>query len=213
MEPKLSDHEKHTLTPEQIKERYNHNSNREGIMKNSELSIDGVESKIITLDNQQVILDSDIAQLYDVDTKRVNEAIKNNPEKFPDGYVISLTNDEWQYLKSKISTSSWGGKNKPAKVFTEKGVYMLATILKGEKAVKTTLAIIDTFAKVCELGRTVNAVAETDDVNEKSKIMEKTGGIIVDLITENLPVAESELTVELNLAVLKLKKSTKYAKK
>jgi len=73
-------------------------------------------------------LDSDVAALYDVETKRINEAVSNNPNKFPEGYIIDLYSEEWKILKSKISTSSWGGKNKLPKAFTRKGCYMLATI-------------------------------------------------------------------------------------
>lgn len=66
-------------------------------------------------------MDSDVAQLYGVETKRINEAVKNNPEKFPEGYLIELTANEWEPMKSKFSTSIKGGKIKPPKAFTEKG--------------------------------------------------------------------------------------------
>jgi len=104
-----------------------------------------------------VLLDSDVANLFEVETKRINEALKNNPEKFPNGYLIELTQEEWDNLKSKYSTSSWGGKRKLPKVFTEKGLYMLATILKSKKATQATLSIVETFAKVKELSRNINA--------------------------------------------------------
>ncbi len=107
------------------------------------------------------MLDSDIAQLYGVETKRINEAVKNNPDKFPLDLMFELSGDEWeslrskistlneeQDLKSKFSTSSWGGRRKLPKVFTEQGVYMLATVLKSQKATETTLAIMRTFAKM-----------------------------------------------------------------
>ena len=89
------------------------------------MELKAIENKIVTIRGQQVILDRDIARLYDVETKRINEAVKNNPDKFPEGYVISLTADEFHGLKSKISTSSWGGVRKLPKAFTEKGLYML----------------------------------------------------------------------------------------
>jgi len=107
------------------------------------------------------MLDSDIAELYGVETKRINEAVKNNPDKFPLDLMFELGGDEWeslrlkistlneeQNLKSKISTSSWGGRRSVPKVFTEQGVYMLATVLKSQKATETTLAIMRTFAKM-----------------------------------------------------------------
>jgi hypothetical protein len=102
-----------------------------------------VQEKIISMRDQNVILDSDVAELYNIETKRVNEAVSNNPEKFPNGYVIALNASEWGNLKSKFSTSNSGrgGKNKLPNVFTEKGLYMLATILKSPKATQTTIAI------------------------------------------------------------------------
>ena len=102
-------------------------------------------------------LDSDVAWLYGVETMRVNEAVKNNPNKFPEGYIIRLESEEWKNLKSKISISRWGGKNKLPNAFTEKGLYMLSTILKSERATDTTIAIVEAFAKMRELS---NMVAE-----------------------------------------------------
>lgn len=127
------------------------------------ITYQAVENKIITLRNLQVILDSDVAELYQVETKRINEAVKNNPEKFPETYLMKMTNEEWANLKSKISTSKQqGGKRKIPTAFTEKGLYMLATILKSSVATQTTLMIIDTFAKVRELGHITNQVQNRD---------------------------------------------------
>jgi hypothetical protein len=114
---------------------------------NSVVKFEDVEQKIIAIREFNVILDSDVASLYGVETKRINEAVSNNPEKFPDGYIIELTIDEWNTLKSKFSTSIKGGKIKLPKAFTEKGLYMLATILKSKMATQSTLAIIETFAQ------------------------------------------------------------------
>ena len=96
-----------------------------------------VESKIITLREQQVILDCDVAELYGVETKRINEAVSNNPEKFPDGYVLLLDKQELVKLRSKFSTTKFQMTRQLPKAFTEKGLYMLATILKNPKAVET----------------------------------------------------------------------------
>lgn len=97
----------------------------------SQLIFNEVERKILTIRNTKVILDSDVAALYGVETKRVNEAVRNNNDKFPHGYLLQLSKEEWEDLKSKISTSLGpGGKVKLPVAFTEKGLYMLATILK-----------------------------------------------------------------------------------
>lgn len=111
-----------------------------------------IENKIIEIRDQQVILDFDVAELYGVVTKRVIEAIKNNPEKFPKGYVFELTKQEWREIKATKNNPNISGpksysnvvenfdqfKNRKhsyviPKAFTEKGLYMLATILKNEK--------------------------------------------------------------------------------
>ena len=107
-----------------------------------------LKDRIIEIRNQKVLLDGDVAEIYGVETKRINEAVKNNPDKFPDGYILELDKTEWDGLKSKFSTSTKGGKVKPPKAFPEKGLYMLATILKSPQAVQATLAIIETKRRV-----------------------------------------------------------------
>jgi len=128
-----------------------------------------VEEKLITIRNKQVIIDTDVAQLYGIETKRINEAVKNNPDKFPEDYLIELTKKEWDSLKSKFSTSTKGGKVKLPTAFTEKGLYMLATILKSRIATKTTLAIIETFAKVRELSHVVSQMQELPENSPMQK--------------------------------------------
>lgn len=106
-----------------------------------------IENMIYEVNGVEVMLDSDLAKLYHVETKRINEAVKNNPEKFPRRYLIKITEDEYQTLKSKFSTSK-GGSRKGHTAFTEQGVYMLATILKSKVATKVSIRIMDTFVKM-----------------------------------------------------------------
>ncbi len=174
--------------------------------------LQNIEQSIIRIQNQNVIIDSDIARLYGVETKRINEAVKNNPEKFPDGYIIELSEYEWKQLKSNISTSIKGGKVKIPKAFTEKGLYMLATILKSPQATETTLAIVETFAKIRELQRNVQTLSQTHDEQTKKEIMQKTGTIINQLFDNDMNYNESETTIEINFAVLKLKHTIKGKK-
>ena len=93
-----------------------------------------------------MILDADVAELYGIETKRINEAVGNNPEKFPEGYVWMLDNQELAALRSKFSTTKFQKTRQNPKAFTEKGLYMLATILKSPKAVETTIAIVEAYA-------------------------------------------------------------------
>ena len=112
---------------------------------NDIVKFENLKNRIIELRGQSVLLDDDVAKIYGVETKRINEAVKNNPDKFPVGYIIELDKTEWDGLKSKFSTSTKGGKVKIPSAFPEKGLYMLATILKSPKAVQATLAIIETL--------------------------------------------------------------------
>ncbi len=107
-----------------------------------------IENLIYEIRGKQVMLDSDLAKLYGVETKRINEAVKNNIEKFPERYCFQLNDKESNNLRSKISTSkinSHGGRRYNQRVFTEQGVYMLATILKSRVASEITIAIMDAF--------------------------------------------------------------------
>ena len=107
-----------------------------------------IEDMILEIRGKQVILDSDLAKLYQVETKRINEAVKNNPDKFPQRFAWKLTDDEYKNLKSKISTSSvnkYGGRRKLPRVFTEQGVAMLSTILKSKIATQVSISIMDAF--------------------------------------------------------------------
>ena len=106
------------------------------------VSIKEVEDKIAVIRDQQVVADADVAAWYGVETKRVNEAVRNNPDKFPPHYMFELTKSELADLRSKISSTKVSRKSRNAtKVFTERGLYMLATILHSERATAATFAI------------------------------------------------------------------------
>ena len=165
-----------------------------------EITLYDVQDKIITIQNKNVLLDSDVAWLYGVETMRVNEAVKNNPNKFPEGYIIRLESEEWKNLKSKISISSWGGKNKLPNAFTEKGLYMLATILKSEKATDTTIAIVEAFANMRELSNMVaELVKSPDDTQKQATVMQKSSEILSDMVTKELQTTGTETSFEINL--------------
>ncbi len=159
------------------------------------------------------MIDSNVAALYEVETKRINEAVKNNPEKFPSDYIIELSEDDWSVLKSKFSTSTKGGKTKLPKAFTEKGLYMLATILKGPIATQTTLAIIETFSKIRELGKNIQMLSKQNNEEAKEPLLQKGGELIAEILDEDLNLSETETTIEINFAVLKFKHTVKRDKK
>ncbi len=167
-----------------------------------------VENLIITIRNERVLLDSDIAMLYGVGTREINQAVKNNPDKFPHGYVLTVDFDELKSLRSKILIleKSKGEHTKyPPKAFTEKGLYMLATILKGAKAIKTTIAIVETFAKIRELSRNVSELAKNPGKERQNSLMQQSGEIISDVLGNSLEISDTETDIEINLALLKFR--------
>jgi hypothetical protein len=109
-----------------------------------------IESKIYTIRGVNVMIDRDLAKLYQVETRRVNEQVKRNIERFPDDFMFQLTKDEFENLMSQnaISSLEWGGVRKLPYVFSEQGVYMLATVLKSDVATQVTLSIMRTFTKL-----------------------------------------------------------------
>lgn len=147
-----------------------------------------IQEKIYLIRDVEVMLDSDLAELYSVETKRINEAVRNNPDKFPEDFMFECTEDEWQNLRSKISTSSWGGRRTPPKAFTEQGVYMLATVLKSQKATEVTIAIMRTFTRMrqyaLEHGELVKQIHELRQEVAQSKTWTKDNLVAVaDAIT------------------------------
>lgn len=171
-----------------------------------------VEKALLEIRGQRVILDSDVARLYGVNTMRVNEAVKNNPDKFPTGYIIELTKDEKNEVIEIFDNPKLKFSPVLPKAFTEKGLYMLATILKSPMATQTTIAIVETFAKIKELSRTVNRISESDDEQEQKGLIRHGGDILSDLLYQEVPVSDTETSIELNFAVLKLKHTIKRKK-
>jgi phage regulator Rha-like protein len=145
------------------------------------VKLEDVEDKLLMIQGEQVLLDSDVAEIYGVETKRINEAVKNNPAKFPDGYLLDLSDESWESLRSKTSTLKEAGRGKhrkyKPKALTERGLYMLATILKGDLAVQTILAIIDTFYKIRYLSRNMKKLSAVQDETKQKSLMQKSGEI------------------------------------
>ena len=174
------------------------------------IKFENIESRIIEIRHQKVILDRDVAELYGVETKRINEAVKNNLNRFPKGYIIDISDSEKTKLVENFDRFSLLKHSSVLpKAFTEKGMYMLATILRSNAAVQTTIAIIETFAKVRDLTKTVNALSNNPKGQEQKSLMQKSGEIISELLDNDLVTNESETTIEINFAVLKFKHTIK----
>ena len=182
--------------------------------KNIMLPLADVEGKLIQLRNQLVIIDADVAALYGVATREVNQAVKNNPEKFPEGYVLEVDKEEMDGLKSKILISNdgevrRGGRRHLPKVFTEKGLYMLATILKGKKATAATISIVETYAKVRALKNDLVALHHETDASRQHSLMGRFSEALTDIVMPDLRTEETESTLELNFIIGKIKHTVK----
>ena len=118
---------------------------------NSLLSEETIANKIYFIRNQKVMLDRDLAILYGIETKVLNQAVKRNMSRFPEDFMFQLTEIEFQNLKSQIVTSSWGGSRKLPSAFTEHGVLMLSSVLKSDKAIQVNIQIMRIFTKVRQM--------------------------------------------------------------
>jgi phage regulator Rha-like protein len=183
-----------------------------GEMSNEIITIDQVENKIIEVHGNAVLLDSDVAELYGTETREVNRAVKTHPDKFPNGYTVKLTDKELKDLRWKNSTAKLAKTRIAPTVFTEKGLYMLATILKSEKATKTTIAIIEAFTKIRMAGRIADTLAVAKTIEEKIDASSKAGLIIGSLIAENMTNRKHKTSVEFNLLAVKIKHEVEWGK-
>lgn len=173
-----------------------------------------VEARVIELRGTKVILDRDVAELYEVETKRINEAVRNNPEKFPERYCFHLQVSEKQHVVENFDRMKNLKKSTvEPRAFTEGGHYMLATILKSPRATQTTIAIIDAFTQLRELTRNIGAIHNEPDSNKQKGLIQRTGELLSDLLTDDAEVTETESFIELNLMAIKFKHTVKHTKK
>ena len=176
--------------------------------------IKDVHEKIISIRGLDVILDVDVANLYGVETRRINEAVKNNPDKFPSDYMFVLTSEEVTNLRSKFSTANISPKSRSLPhAFTEKGLYMLATVLKSKTAVNTTFAIIETFSTVRELRRELLDLHNEKDIKNQQSKIEHFGNILSEIVMPDLETTETESSLELNFVIGKIKHTVKRVKR
>ena len=173
------------------------------------VKFESLKKLIIEIRGQSVLLDSDVAQIYGVETKRINEAVKNNLDKFPEDYLLEMQKAELDFLRTKISTAKLSKTRVMPKAFTEKGLYMLATILKSKQATEATFAIIETFSKIRELSRNIKELSVMQNKADQKSLMQKSGEIIADIFDDDLQTSGSETSIELNFAVLKFKHTIK----
>jgi hypothetical protein len=134
---------------------------------------DVIKSRIFTIRGVQVMLDRDLAHLYGVETRVLNQAVKRNTDRFPAHFLFQLTKDEWEYLKSQTVTSSWGGDRGLPYTFTEQGVAMLSSVLRSPTAVKVSIQIMDVFVKMRKALASVAPLLSRLDTIERRQITDQ----------------------------------------
>lgn len=115
------------------------------------LPIERITRSILLIRGQRVILDSDLAELYGVETRRLNEQVRRNLNRFPGDFMFQLTREEFKNLKSQIATSSWGGRRKPPLAFTEHGALMAASVLNSPVAIQVSVQVVRSFVRLREM--------------------------------------------------------------
>jgi ORF6N domain len=152
--------------------------------KQALIAMANIETKILLIRGQKVMLDADLAELYEVETKELNRAVKRNIERFPDDFMFQLSTEEFDNLrfqfgtsslKSQIGTSRWGGRRYPPHAFTEQGVSMLSSVLRSSRAIEVNIAIMRTFVQLrqmltsnAELSRKLVALEKNYDIKFKA---------------------------------------------
>jgi len=181
-----------------------------------------LENKLIEINSQLVLLDKDVANLYEIEPKRLKEQLKRNIERFPKSYAYQLTDEDMKVMVSQNATPSkqqFGGTN--PWVFTEKGLYMVATILKSKNALNATFQIIETFSKIKELSRNISNIMKTTDETIQQELAQKSNQILEDIIEiepdiledeEDGEVIETTTKFEFNLGFAKVSRSVKKVK-
>lgn len=187
-----------------------------------------VEDKIVVVRGQKTLLDRDVAALYGVETREVNQAVRNNPRKFREGYVLELTKEESTALRSNLLTlevlrsnnstlEPINGKGRHSKynfkAFTSRGLYMLATCLKSDRAVDATVAIVETFDKVQTLKQELLELHQETDKEKQASKVKHFGDVLTDIVMPDLQTSETESSLEINFFIGKIKHTVKRVRK
>jgi hypothetical protein len=141
-------------------------------MSSELLPLEAITQRIVLIRGQKVLLDADLAALYGVETRRLNEQVRRNLDRFPEDFIFEVTNEEVANLKSHFATSSWGGRRKLPLAFTEHGAIMAATVLKSPRAVEVSVYVVRAFVQLRELVVSNKELAlRLDELENKTDLM------------------------------------------
>jgi len=173
------------------------------IMAKKELQLLVAEQKILNkiyaIRGQKIMLDSDLAEMYGVETKRLNEQLKRNLKRFPKDFMFALSAKEFENLKSQNATSSWGGRRTLPNAFTEQGVAMLSSILNSDTAIEVNIRIIRVFTRLREYALTHKEILLQlsrleKEVKSNSKDIENIFSVLKELIEKDAqPVSRKKI--------------------
>ena len=150
-----------------------------------------VISKIYLIRNQKVMLDSDLAELYGVETKRLNEQVTRNINRFPEDFMFRLNENEYENLKSQFATSRHGGKRKLPLVFTEHGVLMLSSVLNSKQAIQVNIQVMRVFTRIRQmLADNTEIRLEVEKIKNKLDNQDKNMEIVFRYLDELLEKQE-----------------------
>ena len=131
------------------------------------MELETIKQSIHEIRGQKVILDFELAKMYQVETKRLKESVRRNIRRFPEDFMFELSTEEWVILRTQFATSSWGGQRYNPYAFTEQGVAMLSSVLNSEIAIDINIAIVRAFVMIRQFALTYQ------ELNEKLKALEK----------------------------------------
>ena len=156
-----------------------------------------ITSKIYLIRDKKVMLDEDLAELYDVETRRLNEQVKRNIDRFPEDFMFQLTKEEFDILIFQIGTSKWGGRRKLPYAFTEQGVAMLSGVLNSERAIKVNIQIMRVFTKVREiLMDNLSIRLEIEEIKKKITNQDKNIELVFSYLDELIEKHDTKKPVQ-----------------
>ncbi len=158
-----------------------------------------ITRKIYVIRDIKVMLDEDLAELYDVETRRLNEQVKRNKARFPIDFMFQLTKEEFENLKSQFATSSWGGRRKLPHAFTEQGVAMLSGVLHSDRAIKVNIQIMRVFTRLREMLETHKEILKKLDDLEKKDVEQDKKIILIFEYLKKLELAKQKELGQKNL--------------
>ena len=153
----------------------------------SELTIsdDIIMSKILLIRGQKVMIDIDLAVLYNVENKNLKRQVRRNIDRFPEDFMFELTKEELEILRCQFGTSSWGGTRYVPMVFTEQGVAMLSSVLNSPEAIKVNIKIIRVFTKIREaLTNSLNMKLDIEEIKKKLSNHDKNIELVFNYLDE-----------------------------